>query len=369
MFACMVISIIVIGILLPTPIIGIIISNASASTTTEEPEEPEPSPAEPPPAEEGQPTTTEEVEQPPPPPLTASMTIDSTNGDTAPATFLFETEPEGGTEPYTFSWDFGDGSPQSNEQNTEHTFVNPGTYVVSLTVTDSAGNFVLEEREVTVRPATTTTPTNVTTPKTNVTTPTPTTNQTETTGPPDVVPGPEEVTTTQLCPPGYATWTHINWKSGGAGGPVGTTDSLTEFSVDGGITWARTPIVSAHPAWDTIPNTGWISSGNLNAETWYRTTFELPPNFVILSLQISFHADDRADVYLNFQPTTAVDPIYLIGTSAAGPAAAYTDPPDVATTTDPALFKPGTNTIYFSVFDTGQIVTGLDYEINLEYCY
>jgi PKD repeat protein len=129
---------------------------------------------------EPSPTTTEEEEEeeeqppPPPPPLTASMNIDSTNGDTAPATFLFETFPEGGTEPYTFSWNFGDGSSQSNEQNTEHTFVNPGTYVVSLTVTDSAGETVSDREEVNVRPgagATTTTtgeepqpsPTNATT--------------------------------------------------------------------------------------------------------------------------------------------------------------------------------------------------------------
>jgi len=93
-----------------------------------------------------------------PPPLTASMNIDSTNGDTAPATFLFETFPEGGTEPYTFSWNFGDGSSPRNEQNIEHTFVNPGTYVVSLTVTDSTGQTAFDRREVNVRPATTTGP-------------------------------------------------------------------------------------------------------------------------------------------------------------------------------------------------------------------
>jgi len=98
---------------------------------------------------EPSPTTIEEEEQPPA--LTASMNIDSTNGDTAPATFLFETFPEGGTEPYTFSWNFGDGSAQSNEQNTEHTFEQAGTYVVSLTVTDSAGEMVSDTREVIVR--------------------------------------------------------------------------------------------------------------------------------------------------------------------------------------------------------------------------
>lgn len=37
----------------------------------------------------------------------------------------------------TWSWNFGDASPLSNVQNPTHTFVNPGTYNVSLTVTTS----------------------------------------------------------------------------------------------------------------------------------------------------------------------------------------------------------------------------------------
>ncbi|HEU4444471.1 MAG TPA: PKD domain-containing protein [Nitrososphaeraceae archaeon] len=93
--------------------------------------------------------TTEEGQQP----LSASFTIDSTNGDTAPATFLFESDPEGGTEPYTFSWDFGDGSQQSNEQFITHTFQNPGTYQITLIVTDSAGQTASDTDQVTVQPA------------------------------------------------------------------------------------------------------------------------------------------------------------------------------------------------------------------------
>jgi hypothetical protein len=103
------------------------------------------------------PTTGEGQEQQPSLPLTASISIDSTNGDTVPATFLFETDPEGGTGPYTYSWNFGDGSPQVTEEDIEHTFANPGTYVVTLTVTDSTGQAVTDRREVNVRPAATTT--------------------------------------------------------------------------------------------------------------------------------------------------------------------------------------------------------------------
>jgi PKD repeat protein len=41
----------------------------------------------------------------------------------------------------TWLWEFGDGSPNSNAINPVHTFPNNnGTYVVRLTVTNSAGS-------------------------------------------------------------------------------------------------------------------------------------------------------------------------------------------------------------------------------------
>jgi C1A family cysteine protease len=42
--------------------------------------------------------------------------------------------------PYTWYWDFGDGN-TSNEQNPTHSYVNTGTYEISLTVTDAQGNY------------------------------------------------------------------------------------------------------------------------------------------------------------------------------------------------------------------------------------
>ena len=45
----------------------------------------------------------------------------------------------GGSPPYTWLWDFGDGS-TSTEQNPVHTYTSPGNYTVTLTVTDSEGN-------------------------------------------------------------------------------------------------------------------------------------------------------------------------------------------------------------------------------------
>jgi len=46
------------------------------------------------------------------------------------------TSVQGGSPPYTFNWDFGDGSHAVGSSPT-HTFASPGTYIVVLTVTDS----------------------------------------------------------------------------------------------------------------------------------------------------------------------------------------------------------------------------------------
>jgi PKD repeat protein len=55
-----------------------------------------------------------------------------------PATFQFQAEVSGGTEPYTYTWDFADGSvEESNEQSISHTFESTGTYDVVVDVRDS----------------------------------------------------------------------------------------------------------------------------------------------------------------------------------------------------------------------------------------
>jgi PKD repeat protein len=86
-----------------------------------------------------------------PPPLTAVDIISNDTEGLAPATFEFEANVTGGTEPYTYSWDFGDGSEESDDDETvEHTFDQAGTYNVDLTVTDSTGRTASDSILITV---------------------------------------------------------------------------------------------------------------------------------------------------------------------------------------------------------------------------
>jgi PKD repeat protein len=52
----------------------------------------------------------------------------------------FNGQVTGGTEPYTWSWDFGDGT-TSTQQNPTHAYANEGEYTVSLTVADTQGAY------------------------------------------------------------------------------------------------------------------------------------------------------------------------------------------------------------------------------------
>ncbi|HKC26893.1 MAG TPA: PKD domain-containing protein [Jatrophihabitans sp.] len=70
-------------------------------------------------------------------PLTAAGSANPTTGN-APLTVSFTGSASGGTGPYSYSWNFGDGSATSSTQNPGHTYSSAGTYTAILTVTDSA---------------------------------------------------------------------------------------------------------------------------------------------------------------------------------------------------------------------------------------
>src|SRR5215211_3702798 len=91
------------------------------------------------------------VEAPPPitEPLTAKIISNATEG-IAPATFEFQSNPTGGTGPYTINWDFGDGSEGSDEQSVAHTFEEADIYNVVVTVTDTDNQNASDSIEINV---------------------------------------------------------------------------------------------------------------------------------------------------------------------------------------------------------------------------
>jgi PKD repeat protein len=96
-----------------------------------------------------------EEEEPTSSSLAVDITSSDTDGeeDTAPATFEFEADVSGGTEPYTYRWNFDDDDSSeegSDEQTVSHTFEEAGTYNVRLTVTDSSGQSASDSIEITV---------------------------------------------------------------------------------------------------------------------------------------------------------------------------------------------------------------------------
>ncbi|WP_276313864.1 PKD domain-containing protein [Solihabitans fulvus] len=55
-----------------------------------------------------------------------------------PLTVAFTGTATGGSPPYSYSWNFGDGSAASTQQNPSHTYNSAGTFTATLTVTDSS---------------------------------------------------------------------------------------------------------------------------------------------------------------------------------------------------------------------------------------
>ncbi len=79
-----------------------------------------------------------------PPPLTVSATATTTSGS-APLSAMFACAPHGGTPPYTYDWNFGDGTAHATNPSPAHVFESAGVYTVTLTVTDSATQTAVDD--------------------------------------------------------------------------------------------------------------------------------------------------------------------------------------------------------------------------------
>ncbi len=82
-------------------------------------------------------------------PLTTHADADSTGGG-IPLLVRFIVSVTGGVGPYSFGWDFGDGS-NSSDQNPSHTFRAAGVYSVTLMVRDRGGQTVTNSITVTTK--------------------------------------------------------------------------------------------------------------------------------------------------------------------------------------------------------------------------
>jgi PKD repeat protein len=72
-------------------------------------------------------------------PITVIVTRDIGDGTAAPALWSLEADAHGGVPPYTYSWDFGDGT-TGEGCCPDHVYETPGDYVATVTATDAVGN-------------------------------------------------------------------------------------------------------------------------------------------------------------------------------------------------------------------------------------
>jgi PKD repeat protein len=84
-------------------------------------------------------------------PLAASASAQPTSGQ-VPLNVAFTGTATGGSPPYSYSWNFGDGSAASSQQSPSHTYSTAGTYTATLTVTDSAAKTATSSVTVTASP-------------------------------------------------------------------------------------------------------------------------------------------------------------------------------------------------------------------------
>lgn len=73
--------------------------------------------------------------------LTIAATASPTSSAHAPLTVTFSCSASGGTAPYSYLWDFGDGA-SSTEANTTHTYTTTGLWTATIYVVDATNTVV-----------------------------------------------------------------------------------------------------------------------------------------------------------------------------------------------------------------------------------
>ena len=84
-------------------------------------------------------------------PLALAASASATAG-VAPLAITFTSTPSGGTAPFTYDWNFGDGTAHATTQNASHTYSTAGGFMTTLTVTDALGHTAVKTWAVGVTP-------------------------------------------------------------------------------------------------------------------------------------------------------------------------------------------------------------------------
>jgi PKD repeat protein len=180
-------------------------------------------------------------------PLAADFTGTPTSGGVPLAANFTDTS--AGT-PTSWAWDFGDGG-TSTARNPSHTYASPGTYTVTLTVTDASGGTSTKTRTgyVTVEPL-----------------------AAEFTGSPTIGPAPLNVTFTDASTGDPTSWA---WDFGDGG--TSTAQNPAHTYANPGTYTVTLTVTDVHGATNTRTRTAYITSQPLTADFTASTTFGTAP--------------------------------------------------------------------------------------------